>query len=115
MSSINRNTYILKFIPPQERDFLNYLDQLKYEETLRDPDNYFQPVKVINFDIIHHVSRGDPLEKSYDEHFSVKNKNFNTYDEKDKKTVTNSLFRNQKKTKQPLHADKKLVMDHFKK
>ena len=81
---------------------------------LRDPDNYFQKVKVINFDIIHHVSRGYPLEKSYDEHFLVKNKDFNTYDEKDKKTVTNSLFRSQNKTKQPLHADKKLVKYHFK-
>ena len=58
MSSINRNTYILKFIPPQERDFLNYLDQLKYEETLRDPDNYFQQVKVINFDITHMSAEG---------------------------------------------------------
>ena len=74
--SINRNGYIPKFIPPEERDFLNYFDQLKYKESVRDPDKYFQNVKIINFDIINHVSRGDPLEKSYEEHFAVKGGDF---------------------------------------
>lgn len=114
MSSIHRNRYIPWFIPPQERDFLNYLDQLKYEETLRDLHNYFRKVKVINVDIINHRSRGDPLEKSHDEHFLVKNKDFTTYDEKDKKKVTSGLFWNQNKTKQTLHLEKKVVLNHFK-
>ena len=74
MSSIHRNSYISQLVPPQERDFLNYLDQLKYEETLIDPDAFFQNVKVINFDIIHHLRRFDPLEKSYNEHFVVRKK-----------------------------------------
>ena len=39
--SINGNGYIPKFIPPEEQDFVNYFDQLKYEESLRDPDKYF--------------------------------------------------------------------------
>ena len=59
---------------------------------MRDPDNYFQQVKVINFDIIHHVSRGDPSEKSYNEYFTAKNKDFNTYDEKDKKQLLPYYF-----------------------
>ena len=39
--SIKRNGDIPKFIPPEEQNFLNYFDQLKYEETVKDPDKYF--------------------------------------------------------------------------
>ena len=42
-------------------------------------------MKVINFDIIHHLSRGDPLEKSYNEHFAVKSKDFTKSPGQDKK------------------------------
>ena len=115
MSSIHRNSYIPQPVPPQERDFLNYLDQLKYEKTLRYPDAYFQNVKIINFDMIHHLSRGEPLEKSYNEHFLVRKKDFVKYEEKDKKQVVSGLFRNQEKTKQPLYIGEKVVLDHFKK
>ena len=115
MSSVHRNSYILQPVPSQERDFLNYLDQLKYKETLRDPDDYFQNVKLINFDIIHHLSRGDPLEKLYNEHFLLRKKDFVKYEEKDKKQVASELFRNQEKTKQHLYVEKKAVLDHFKK
>lgn len=37
MSSINRNSYVPKYTPPEERDFLSYLDGLKYEEAMADP------------------------------------------------------------------------------
>ena len=50
------------YTPPEERDFLSYLDDLKYEETVKNADKYFQDVTVINFDMIHHMCRGDPLE-----------------------------------------------------
>ena len=112
--SINRNGYISKFIPPEERDFLNYSDQLKYEETVRDPDKYFQNVKILNFDIINHVSRGDPLEKSYEEHFAVKGGDFVKYPGADKKKVASGALRNQDQTKQPIFVEKKVVLDHFK-
>ena len=89
--SINRNGDIPKFIPPEERNFLNYFDQLKYEETVKDPDKYFQNVKIIDFGIINHVSRGDPLEKSYKEHLAVKGGDFVKYPGANKKKVTGVL------------------------
>ena len=49
------------YTPPEERDFLSYLDDLKYEETMKDPDVYFKSVQIINFDMIHHQCREDPL------------------------------------------------------
>ena len=112
--SVNRNGYIPRFSPPEERDFLNYLDQLKYEETLRDPDNYFKNVRIISFDIIHHLSRGDPLEKQYSEYFSVKNKDFTNYPKTEKKKVTGGLLRRQKETKQPVFIERKAISENFK-
>ena len=50
--SINEYNYLPKYIPPEEVDFLSYLDNLKYEKYMEDSDTYFKNVKVINFDII---------------------------------------------------------------
>ena len=69
-----RSQYMPRYVPPEERDFCSYFDQLKYEETLKNPDNYFRNVKVINFDIINHECRGNPLEKDLKEHFAIQNK-----------------------------------------
>ena len=49
------------YTPLEERDFLSYLDNLKYKETMKDPDAYFKSVQIINFDMIHHQCREDPL------------------------------------------------------
>ena len=79
------NTYVPVYAPPEERGFLSYLDDLKYEETVKNADKYFQDVKVINFDMIHHMCRGDPLERSVREHFTVQNSDFKKYSKSDKK------------------------------
>ena len=50
------------YTPLEERDFLSYLDDLKYEETMKDPDAYFKSVQIINFDMIHPQCRENPLE-----------------------------------------------------
>lgn len=83
--SIYRNKYVPGYVPPKERDFFSYLDQLKYEETLKNTDSYFQNVKVVNFELIHHKCRGDPLKKDTKEHFSIENKDFAEYPKNDKK------------------------------
>ena len=63
-------------------DFCNYFEGLKYKETMNNVDGYFQQVKIVNFDIIHHQCKNDPLEKQNDpvdpleEHFSVKRSDF---------------------------------------
>ena len=111
--SINRNGYISRFIPPEKRDFLNYLDQLKYEETIKNPDRYFQNVKIINFDIINHVSSGNLLEKRCNKHFAVKANDFVKYPGRDKENIIGGALRNQNKSKQLFFAEKKVVLDHF--
>ena len=70
-------------------------------------------MKIINFDIINYVSRGDPLEKSYNEHFAVKFDDFKKYPGPDKTKVTGGALQNQNKSKQPILVEKKVVLDHF--
>ena len=46
-----------------ERDLITYFNHLKYKEMTDYLDFYFKKKKVINFDMIHHQCRGDPLKK----------------------------------------------------
>ena len=85
-------------MPPEEREFLLYLGGSKYEETVKNTDKYFQDVKVINFDMIHHMCRGDPLERSVREHLTVQNSDFKKYPKNDKKKVVGGALWNQDKT-----------------
>ena len=41
---------------------MTYIDNLKYDNFLRDMDLHFSKVKVINFDIIHNQCQGKKLE-----------------------------------------------------
>ena len=59
----NTMSYILKYTPPKERCFLTYLDDIKYERFMNNPDKSLKSIKIINFDIIHHQCRGDALSK----------------------------------------------------
>ena len=43
---------------------MTYIDHLKYEHLIEDTDSHFSQTKIINFDIIHHHFRGDPLQNS---------------------------------------------------
>ena len=44
-------------------------------------------VKVVNFDIIYHECRGDPLQKLYKEHKTIDKNDLKKYPENDKKDV----------------------------
>lgn len=87
-----RTKYTPVYTPPEERDFLSYLDDLKYEQTVKNTDEYFQKVKVVNFDMIHHMCRGDPLEKDISEHLAIKNSDLKNYPRNGKKKVVGGAF-----------------------
>ena len=96
------------YTPPEER-----VVQLKYEETIKNTDKYFQNVRVINFDMIHHLCRGDPLEKDMNEYLTVENNDLKKYPKNDKKKVVGSDLRNQGKTNQPIFIKKDTFLNHF--
>ena len=63
--------YANRYVPPYqeeygkllwcERDMMSYIDHLKCKRMRHNPDYYFEKVKVVNFDIIHHECHGDKL------------------------------------------------------
>ena len=101
-----RNKYVPVYTPPEERCFLSYLDDLKYEKTVKNIDKHFQDVKVINFDMIHHMCRGDPVDRSVCEHLTIQNSDFKKYPKNDKKKEVHGALRNQDKTKQEIFIRK---------
>ena len=69
------DTYIPYY--PKEKTCLH--DTLligKYERILQDLPDYFFNVKTLNFDIIHHESRGDPLPHSREYYQQIREEHF---------------------------------------
>ena len=104
-----QSKYVPKYTPPEERDFFWYLDDLKYEETLNNTNNYFKEVKVANFDKINHICMGDLLEKSMHEHLLMKGEIFEKCRKNEKEKVVNGALRYQNKTKQKIYVKKDVV------
>ena len=61
-----------------------------------DPDFYFKNKKVINFDMIHHQCRSDPLKKTEKEYKPVCNDDFKNSPEGEKNKTLSSIFRNKR-------------------
>ena len=87
------DTYIPKFaknyndLSWYERDFISYIDWLKYKQMMSNPDDCFSKQKVVNFDIIHHECRGGPIQKSYKEYKTVKESDFFYYSDNEKQNL----------------------------
>ena len=73
--------------PWYERDLMGYFDYLDYQEMSNQPTKYFEQKKVINFDIIHHESRGDPLQGSYEGYQTERPKDVEKYPAAEKKRL----------------------------
>ena len=101
------NKYVPRFaqhseLPWYERDgLLSYIDT----------DCHFKTVQVVNFDIIHHECRGDPLQGSYKEYQTINKKDMDNYSSNSKKKIVNSAIRADRKD---VFIDKKVTLDHFK-
>ena len=61
-----QNNYIPEYVPEdlpwyKKDGLMTYIDQVKCQDFLRDPDGHFKNTKVINFDIIQRQGRGEKL------------------------------------------------------
>ena len=71
--------------PWYERDLMDYFDHLDYLDKSKNPDKYFENKKVVNFDIMHHECRGDPLQWSYKGYQTGKSEDLKKYPRVEKK------------------------------
>lgn len=83
--------------PWYERDLMGYFDYFDYQDMSKQPIKYFEKKRVINFDIIHHESRGNKLEGSYEGYQTVKKKDLENYPTPEKKRTVSALVRNIKR------------------
>ena len=111
--SINENNYVPKYTPPEERDFLSYLDGLKYKRYIMDPDTYFKNVKVINFDIICNQILSEPMHKLIETYQTVHEAHLTKYILDAKEKFVSCAMRNQDDTMQPIYFEKSTVRNHF--
>ena len=79
------NKYVPRFVqhfelPWYERDgLMSYIDALKCDEFLNDTDVHFKNAQVVNFDIIHHECRGDPLKGNSEDYKTIEKEDLNDY------------------------------------
>ena len=76
------NKYVPRFIqqfklPWYERSLISYIDALKCDEFLNHTDAHFKNAQVVNFDIIHHECRGDPLKGNYKDYKTIEKEDIN--------------------------------------
>ena len=114
--TISVNSYIPPYIAPDlkwyKRDgLLTYIDRLKYERFEKDRDAYLKNARIINFDIIHHESRGDELQNSYKHYKTVGEKNFDKMPKNGRKKATAACFRSKRKD---LYVQRDIMLAYFK-
>ena len=103
------NNYI-PYYPPNKYNLDNTLLRDKYKRIMEDK-SYFNNVKIINFDIIHHISRQDPLQRSIKHYETIYKENLKRAKEKD----INYLVREAIKSKRSdLCIKKNVLSEHFK-
>ena len=102
--------YVLSNLKWYERDgLLTYIDQLKCNRFLADPDKQFQEIKVIKFDMIYKTIRGETIpEKTLKDYQNVKAESTKAYPTKDQDKFSSSEFGIDRKD---IYFEKKKVID----
>ena len=67
--------------------------------------------RIINFDIIHHESRGAELQNYYNHYKTVGEKNFDKMPKNERKTATAACFRSKRKD---LYIQRDIMLAYFK-
>ena len=80
--------------PWYEQDLMGYFDYLGYQDMSKEPTEYFKNEKLVNFDIMHHECRGDPLNGSYKDYQTVKFNHLSEYPTVKKKNAMSGPIRN---------------------
>ena len=104
------NNYI-PYYPPSEDNLHEILLRHEYERINKDKKNYFRKAKIINFDIIYHTTRGDPLKKSIKEYETITRKDLNLAKEEDQEDFISESIRT---NRNDLYIEKDIINQHFK-
>ena len=70
---------------------MTYIDQLQYREFSSNKEKQLQQHEVVNFDITHYKSRGDPPTKTIKTYKKVITEDFNNYPEFEVQDTVNCI------------------------
>ena len=109
-NQINVNNYIPCY--PEEKNYLHdTLLRNKYEKINENKKDYFMKAKIINFDIINHISRGDPLEHSISYYENIKKEDLQRARKNYQEEFISEAIKLKRKD---LHITKDIINQHFK-
>ena len=104
------NNYIPR-CPKYEDDLHQILLKHEYERINKNKKEYFRKAKIINFDIIYHETRGDPLKNSIKYYETINQHNLDYAKEEDKDDFVSEAI---KANREDLHIEKDIINRHFK-
>ena len=112
---VGRDSYIPPYVKEnlkwyEKEGLITYFDQLKYKEFRENRDKYINETKIVNFDIIHNLCRGDELKKTVKEYNTVSNDDLKTMPSSEKYCAVSACFRSSNKD---LIIDKAVAKEHF--
>ena len=93
-----------------KHDLMTYFDDLKYNEFAKNTDSYFENVKLINFDIIHHECRGDKLQNPERCYRTIRSKDFKNYEQH---VQNNAILSGVKSERDDIHFEHIVFKQHF--
>ena len=111
------NNYICNYVrdnlPWYERDgLLTYIDKLRYDKFLENPDKHFEETKIVNFDIIYKSIRVEKNpEQTIKDYQTVKDERVTSYPKEDQNKFLSSAFSTDRKE---FYFEKKVIDNYFK-
>ena len=104
------NNYIPHY-PKYEDDLHEILLRHEYERINKNKKDYFRKAKIINFDIINHQCRGDPLKNSIKYYETIHQNDLQLAKEEDRDDFISEGIRSRR---EDLYVEKDIINEHFK-
>ena len=104
------NNYIPHY-PTHEDNLHEILLRHEYERINKDKKDYFRKAKIINFDIINHECRGDPLKKPIKYYETIHQHDLELAKKEDRDDFISESIRSKR---EDLYIEKNIINEHFK-
>ena len=109
-----KEKYVNNYLPyyPHRKDTLHdTLLRHEYERINRNKREYFENAKIVNFDIINHNCRGDPLQNSVEYYQTIKKVDLTNIKKEDEGEFIASAI---KSRRNDVNLTKDVINEHFK-
>ena len=109
INTILVNNY-LPYYPMYKDTLHDTLLRNKYEKINKNKEEYFKDVKIVNFDIIHHECRNDPLQNPLEYYQTIKQDDLKYVKKNDEEQFISTAI---KSKRDDLNVARNVIIDHF--